>query len=53
MLLRAASDFWILSECRDLIFHVEEHRFTLLGIGAMLEACRLGLLGLELERSLD
>ena len=53
MLLSPASDFWTLSECRDLIFHVEEHRFTLPGIGAMLEACGLEFLGLEPERPSD
>lgn len=26
------SDFWNTSECRDLIFHVQEHQFTWLGI---------------------
>lgn len=52
-LLSPASDFWTLSECRDLIFHVEEHRFTLPEIGAMLQACGLEFLGLQLERPLD
>ncbi len=52
-LLSPASDFWTLSECRDLIFHVEEHRFTLLEVGAMLDGCGLGFLGLELARPLD
>mgnify|MGYP003386016056 CR=1 FL=1 len=52
-LLSPASDFWTLSECRDLVFHVEEHRFTLLEIGAMLQACGLEFLGLQLERPLD
>ena len=28
MLTSPASDFWTLWECRDMIFHVEEHRFT-------------------------
>lgn len=52
-LLSPASDFWTLSECRDLIFHVEEHRFTLLEIQAMLDTCRLEFLGLELARPVD
>lgn len=52
-LLSPASDFWTLSECRDLIFHVEEHRFTLLEIQAMLDTCRLKFLGLELTRPVD
>ncbi|KOX39787.1 hypothetical protein ADL19_33115 [Streptomyces purpurogeneiscleroticus] len=53
MLLKAAWDFWTLPECCDLTFHVEEHRFTLPGIGAIPDACGLELLGLELEHSLD
>lgn len=52
-LLSPASDFWTLSECRDMIFHVEEHRFTLLEIGSMLESCGLEFLGLELARPFD
>ena len=27
--LAARSDFYVTGECRDLLFHVEEHRFTL------------------------
>lgn len=52
-LLSPASDFWTLSECRDMIFQVEEHRFTLLEIGSMLESCGLEFLGLELARPFD
>ncbi|MGE3142376.1 MAG: methyltransferase [Hyphomonadaceae bacterium] len=47
-LLSPASDFWTTSDCRDLIFHVQEHRFTLLEIEAMLRGCGLEFLGLSL-----
>jgi tetratricopeptide (TPR) repeat protein/SAM-dependent methyltransferase len=40
-------DFWSLSGCRDLIFHVQEHRFTLPQIGAALEVLGLEFLGFE------
>lgn len=36
-----ASDFFSLSECNDLLFHVQEHRFTFLTIRDMVE--RFGL----------
>lgn len=52
-LINPASDFWTLSECRDMIFHVEEHRFSLIEIGAMLESCGLECLGLELAHPSD
>ncbi len=38
------SDFYSASECRDLIFHVQEHRFTCLGIKEMIESLGLSLL---------
>jgi tetratricopeptide (TPR) repeat protein/SAM-dependent methyltransferase len=52
-LLSPASDFWTLSECRDLLFHVQEHRFSLGEIGAMLTRCGFDFLGLELRRPSD
>jgi SAM-dependent methyltransferase len=42
-----SSDFFSISSCRDLCFHVMEHRFTLPRIKRFLEANRLTLLGLE------
>jgi tetratricopeptide (TPR) repeat protein/2-polyprenyl-3-methyl-5-hydroxy-6-metoxy-1,4-benzoquinol methylase len=48
-----ASDFWTTSECRDLMFHVEEHQFTLLEIGEMLAREGLEFLGLELHHAPD
>ena len=41
-LLATSSDFFSLSSLRDLIFHVQEHRFTLPRI-----SCCLGELGLK------
>jgi len=48
-----ASDFWTTSECRDLMFHVQEHRFTLLQIEAMLARLELTFLGLETRHAID
>lgn len=42
-----SSDFFSTSSCRDLCFHVMEHRFTPPRIKCFLEAHRLTLLGLE------
>lgn len=42
-------DFYSLSECRDLLFHVQEHRFTLHGIETALDALGLKFLGFELR----
>jgi hypothetical protein len=41
-------DFYGLSNCRDLIFHVQEHRFTLPQIDDALRALGLDFLGFEL-----
>lgn len=46
------SDFFALQECRDLVFHVQEHRFDLLQIGALLARQNLRLLGLQLQPGL-
>ena len=45
--LRAFTDFYSLSEFRDLIFHVQEHRFTALQIRDSLNALQLCFLGFE------
>jgi hypothetical protein len=42
-------DFFSLSECRDLLFHVQENRFTLLWIEAALETLKLKFLGFEMQ----
>lgn len=48
-----ASDFWTTSDCRDLLFHVNEHRFTLPQISSMLRAAELTFLGVEFGNDTD
>jgi tetratricopeptide (TPR) repeat protein/2-polyprenyl-3-methyl-5-hydroxy-6-metoxy-1,4-benzoquinol methylase len=43
------TDFFSLSECRDLLFHVQEHRLTLPEIASFLAANDLQFLGFETE----
>lgn len=43
------NSFFSASECRDLIFHVQEHRFTLPQIADALEALGLTFLGFEMR----
>lgn len=47
--LAARSDFYGTSECRDLLFHVQEHRYSLPRIGEMTAALGLEFMGLALE----
>jgi tetratricopeptide (TPR) repeat protein/SAM-dependent methyltransferase len=42
-------DFYAISECRDLLFHVQEHRFTLPQLKAMLTELDLDFIGFLLE----
>jgi SAM-dependent methyltransferase len=42
-------DFYSTSECRDLLFHVREHRMTLPAIKAMLARHDLEFLGFEID----
>ena len=44
-------DFYSMSGCRDLLFHVQEHRFTLPQVEAMLARLGLRFLGFELGDS--
>lgn len=44
-------DFYSLSECRDLLFHVQENTFTLPQIGDCLKQLGLKFLGFELPAS--
>ncbi len=44
-----ALDFFSTSSCRDLLFHVQEHRMTLTAIDAFLRENNLGFLGFELD----
>jgi SAM-dependent methyltransferase len=39
--LALRTDFYVTSECRDLLFHVQEHRFTLPELRSMLAALHL------------
>ncbi len=47
--LITAEDFFTTSECRDLIFHVQEHRLTLPEIKAFIAANRVEFLGFHLD----
>jgi tetratricopeptide (TPR) repeat protein len=42
-------DFYSISECRDLLFHVQEHRLTLGQIESFLAEFRLRFIGFELD----
>jgi hypothetical protein len=42
-------DFYSMSGCRDMLFHVMEHRFTIPEIAAFLEEQGLVFLGFELD----
>jgi hypothetical protein len=43
--LALRSDFYGTGECRDLLFHAQEHRFSLPRIGEMLDSLALRLVG--------
>lgn len=47
--ITGSSDFFSVSECRDLLFHVQEHRLTLPVIDAFLKENHLQFLGFNLE----
>jgi SAM-dependent methyltransferase len=40
-------DFYFMNECRDLLFHVQEHRFTMEGIGELITVLGLDFMGFE------
>jgi hypothetical protein len=42
-------DFFNLSECRDLLFHVQEHRFTIPQINSAVSQLGLSFVGFELD----
>ncbi len=46
-----AADFFSLSECRDLLFHVQEHNFTLPEIKAAIADLQLDFLGLDFPKT--
>lgn len=45
--LRQSEDFYSLSGCRDLVFHVKEHRYTPTQLGELLASAELRLIGFE------
>jgi tetratricopeptide (TPR) repeat protein/2-polyprenyl-3-methyl-5-hydroxy-6-metoxy-1,4-benzoquinol methylase len=47
--LLSRRDFYGTSPCRDLIFHIQEHRFTLARLGEYLEQLGLHFIGFSLE----
>jgi tetratricopeptide (TPR) repeat protein/2-polyprenyl-3-methyl-5-hydroxy-6-metoxy-1,4-benzoquinol methylase len=49
--LQFAGDFFTVSGCRDLLFHIQEHRFSLVQIKAALEELGLTLIGFTLDDS--
>jgi 2-polyprenyl-3-methyl-5-hydroxy-6-metoxy-1,4-benzoquinol methylase len=49
--LSQSQDFFSTSECRDLLFHVREHRLTLIQIESFLADLGLRFIGFELDRS--
>ena len=47
--LTISPDFASTSACRDLLFHVQEHRFRLPAIGRMLDENRLTFLAFDVD----
>ena len=47
--LTRSPDFYALSQCRDLVFHVQEHTFTLPEIAELLRALELSVLHVEVK----
>jgi tetratricopeptide (TPR) repeat protein/2-polyprenyl-3-methyl-5-hydroxy-6-metoxy-1,4-benzoquinol methylase len=45
-------DFFSTSECRDLLFHVQEHRHSIPQIGSFLRQHNLSFIGFELDATL-
>ena len=43
-----SADFFTVSACRDLLFHVQEHRYSLPDIDGLLRELRLNFLGFDL-----
>ena len=44
-----STDFFSISACRDLLFHVQEHRMTLPGIETFLKENNLAFIGFEID----
>ena len=50
--LTSSSDFYGISTCRDLLFHVQEHRYTLPQLKKNLGELGLNLIGFSLEHNI-
>lgn len=48
--LRSSGDFYSMSDCRDLLFHVQEHRFTIPQLKELIDNSNLTFLRFELGR---
>lgn len=46
----ATADFFSISECRDLVFHVQEHRFTLPQIAVLVASGKMNFLGFDIAQ---
>jgi SAM-dependent methyltransferase len=49
----SAKDFYTMSECRDLLFHVQEHRFTLPQLKENLRELKLTFIGFSLDSDIN
>jgi SAM-dependent methyltransferase/tetratricopeptide (TPR) repeat protein len=49
--LDSINDFFTMSECRDLLFHVMEHQFTIARIKAFVTEQRLSFLGFSIRKA--
>ena len=48
--LETINDFYSMSDCRDMLFHVMEHQFTIAQIRAFIAAERLSFLGFAIRK---
>lgn len=46
--LRSSDDFFSMSACRDLLFHVQEHRFSFSQLAQLISTLGLKLIGIDL-----
>ena len=48
-----ATDFYTMSACRDLLFHVQEHRYRVLQLKQIMESLRVNFIGFNLEPAIE
>ena len=48
--LGSIHDFFTMSDCRDMLFHVMEHQFTIAQIKAFIDEQRLSFLGFDIDQ---